>query len=85
MYKYAIKAINTDLINCSTMIERDCVQGETVIYLRKWDTSPSISYFEEASSSIPLHVLPAEITRLYNEFEDRLIDYIKHNRGGSYK
>ncbi len=77
MYKYAIKSIDTDLLDCSTHSERDYVAGDSEIILRKWDTKPISKYFEESRSSIKLSGLPQEIQKKFSEVEHDIIEYVK--------
>ena len=77
MYKYAIKEIVTNLLDCSTYGERDYIMGDSEIILRKWDTNPSTKYFEEARASIKLSALPHDMREKYLSFEQAVIEYVK--------
>ena len=76
MNKIAITGISTRLLDCSTMTERDYIQGDTEIILSKWVTNPCISYFEKSEASIMLSKLPHDLQLLFSMFEKSVIDYI---------
>ena len=75
MYKYAIKKITTDLIDCSTLKERDYVAGDSNFIIYKWSTL--FEYSEESQVSIKLSSLPEPLRDKFFEFEHALIKYIK--------
>ena len=76
MDKIAITGLHTDLIDVSTIIERDYIQGDTKIMLTKWDTNPATSYFEKSEASIMLSKLPSDLRMSFNILEKGIIDYI---------
>jgi len=77
MNKYMIKSITTDLLDCSTHGERDYVAGDSEIDLMKWDTNPTVKYFEKAEVSIMLSGLPHELATKFLEVEHEIIEYVK--------
>ena len=77
MFKYLIKNINTDLLDCSTLGERDYVAGDSEIVLHKWATNPSVKYFEKSEASIMLSGLPQELQKKLWEVEHEIIEYVK--------
>ena len=76
MNKIAITGIHTDLLDVSTVTERDYVQGDTKIILAKWSTNPSLCYFEKSEASIMLSKLPSDLRMSFNILEKGIIDYI---------
>ncbi len=76
MEKYAIKSIDTELLDCSTRNERNYIFGDSKIILHKWETKSSAKYFEESRASIKFSALPQSIQNLYLQFEKELIAYL---------
>ncbi len=76
MNKIALTGVHTNLLDVSTMTERDYIPGDTEFVLSKWDTNPALHYFEKSEASIKLGKLPKELQSLYNQFEKGLINFI---------
>lgn len=81
LIKYNIVGISVDHVDISTLLERDYVIAETEFDVLKWNTSPSIKYFEKSEVTIPLSSLPEELQMQYRQFESDLIEYIKSQIG----
>ena len=77
MIKIALTGIQTELLDCSTMTERDYVQSDTEIILSKWNTNPAISYFEKSEASVMLSKLPFGLQKMFRDFEVGLINYLQ--------
>ena len=76
MNKIMLTGVHTNLIDVSTMAERDYIPGDTEFVLSKWDTNPALHYFEKSEASIKLGKLPTELQSLYKQFEVSLIKFV---------